>query len=252
MLSYQHIYHAGNRADVHKHRLLCALLVALTAKDRPISYLETHAGSGLYDLGAPEALKTGEAAEGIDALLRAGTIPADDPWLPALRAVRAAHGERSYPGSPALARQLLRPGDVMHLFELHPQAVHELRRHLKGPGVHIHHRDGYEGALAIAPPMPRRGLVLVDPSYEVKTEYQAAAGFVLALRRKWPQACIALWYPLLPAGLHEAMLARLAGADPALQDHRIRWAEPAAERGLYGSGMVVLNPPWGFGGIAGG
>lgn len=252
MLSYQHIYHAGNRADVHKHRLLCALLAALTAKPRPVSYLETHAGSGLYDLGAPEALKTGEAAEGVDAVLQAGTIPPDDPWLLALRAVRAAHGERSYPGSPALARQLLRPGDVMHLFELHPQAVPELRRHLKGPGVHIHHRDGYEGALAIAPPTPRRGLVLVDPSYEVKTEYEAAAGFVLALRRKWPQACIALWYPLLPARLHEAMLARLAGADPTLQDHRRTWAEPAAERGLHGSGMVVLNPPWGFDGIAGG
>jgi 23S rRNA (adenine2030-N6)-methyltransferase len=249
MLSYQHIYHAGNRADVHKHRLLCALLATLTSKERPISYLETHAGSGLYDLGAPEAVKTGEAADGVEAALREGRVPADDPWLSALRRIRAAHGEHTYPGSPALARQRLRPGDVMHLFELHPQAVSELRRHLKGPGVHIHHRDGYEGALAIAPPTPRRGLVLVDPSYEVKTEYQAAADFVLALAGKWPQACIALWYPLLPAGLHEPMLARLAGESPAFADYRTQWAEPGPERGMYGSGLAVLNPPWGLRGI---
>lgn len=249
MLSYQHIYHAGNRADVHKHRLLCMLITLLTAKDRPMSYVETHAGSGLYDLAAPEAQKTGEAAAGVDAELRAGRLPADDPWLMALSAVRTRHGACTYPGSPMLARELLRPGDVLHLFELHPQAIHELRGHLRGPGVHIHHRDGYEGALAIAPPTPRRGLVLVDPSYEVKTEYQAAAGFVLALRRKWPEACIALWYPLLPAGLHDSLLARLADADPTLQDHRSQWAEPGAERGMYGSGVAVVNAPWGFRGI---
>lgn len=251
MLSYQHIYHAGNRADVHKHRLLCALLAALLAKDRPISYLETHAGSGLYDLEAAEALKTGEAVDGVEAVLRAGGIPDSEPWLAALRATRAMHGKRAYPGSPALARQLLRPGDVMHLFELHPQAVRELRRNLKGPGVHIHHRDGYEGALAIAPPTPRRGLVLVDPSYEVKTEYQTAADFVLSLLGKWPQACVALWYPLLPAALHEAMLARLSGKHMHLTDHRTQWLEPGPGPGMYGSAVVVLNPPWGFSGIGG-
>ena len=249
MLSYQHIYHAGNRADVHKHRLLCALLAALLGKDRPISYLETHAGSGLYDLDAAEALKTGEAATGVEAILRTGDLPKDDPWLQALHTLRAAHGNRSYPGSPALARQLLRPGDVMHLFELHPQAVRALRQQLRGPGVHIHRRDGYEGALAIAPPMPRRGLVLIDPSYEVKTEYQAAADFARNLLRKWPEACVALWYPLLPAGQHEDLLARLRGEEITLTDHRTQWAEPGPERGMYGSGLAVLNPPWGFNGI---
>jgi len=249
MLSYQHIYHAGNRADVHKHRLICALLAALTAKDRPISYLETHAGSGLYNLDAPEALKTGEAADGVGAIRSGSDIPEDDPWLKALRAIRLSHGERIYPGSPALVRELVRPGDQMHLFELHPRAVGELRRNLNGPGVHIHHRDGYEGVLAISPPTPRRGLVLVDPSYEVKTEYEAAAGFVLALQRKWPQACLALWYPLLPAGLHEAMLETLTGTALAVRDEQVQWHEPGTGHGMYGCGVAIVNPPWNFRGI---
>jgi 23S rRNA (adenine2030-N6)-methyltransferase len=244
MLSYQHIYHAGNRADVHKHRLLCALLAALTAKERPISYLETHAGSGLYNLDAPEALKTNEAAEGVDAALARNEFPEGDPWLKALSAVRADHGARTYPGSPALARQLLRPGDVMHLFELHPQAVRELRRNLAGAGVHIHHRDGYEGVMAISPPTPRRGLVLVDPSYEVKTEYRAAADFAVSLQRKWPQACIAIWYPLLPAGLHADLLERLAGTGLPVQDHRQQWLPAGSAHGMYGCGVVVVNAPW--------
>ena len=184
MLSYQHAYHAGGPADLHKHIVLAELLAQLTRKPRGITYAETHAGRGLYDLAAPEALKTGEAAAGIARL-------APDPATPfgrALAAVRAAHGPTAYPGSPLLARSLLRAQDRLLLAELHPAEHAALRATLAGPGVAIHRRDGFEALLALAPPTPRRGLVLVDPSYELKSDFEATAAFVRRLIAKWPEA----------------------------------------------------------------
>ena len=181
MLSYQHAFHAGNPADLHKHFVLAGLLAQLTRKPRPISYMEPHAGRGLYDLSAPEAQKTGEAALGIARV----TLP-DGPYAQALAATRAQHGENTYPGSPLIAQTLLRDADQLHLMELHPAEHAALRRNLMGANTHIHHRSGPEGVLALSPPKPRRGLVLVDPSYEVKTEYESTAAFARALVAKWP------------------------------------------------------------------
>ena len=206
MLSYQHAYHAGGPADLHKHAALAELLARLTAKPRGIAYVETHAGRGLYDLAAPEALKTGEAARGIG---RVAPDPAT-PFGRALAAARAAHGPDAYPGSPLIARTLLRPQDRLTLMELHPAEHRALRAALAGPGVAIHRRDGFEGALALAPFTPRRGLVLLDPSYEVKTDYAAAAGFVRRLLAKWPETAVLVWYPVLPAGRHRELLQGLA------------------------------------------
>jgi 23S rRNA (adenine2030-N6)-methyltransferase len=238
MLSYQHAYHAGNAADLHKHGVLAELLARLTLKPRPISYVETHAGRGLYDLAGPEAQKTGEAAQGIGRL-----VP--DPATPlgrALEATRAAHGPDAYPGSPLIARTLLRPDDRLHLMELHPAEHAGLTAALAGPGVAIHRRDGFEGALALAPPRPRRGLVLVDPSYEIKTEYAATAAFARRLIAKWPEAVVLIWYPLLPAGRHTGLLAGLAPL-PHLVDEATFAVRP--ERGMTGSGLALVNPPHG-------
>ena len=178
-------------------------LARLTAKPRGISYVETHAGRGLYDLGAPEALKTGEAARGI------GRIEPDPATAfgTALAAVRARHGAAAYPGSPLLARQILRPQDRLVLMELHPAEHAGLRDALRGATVAIHRRDGPEGALALAPFTPRKGLVLVDPSYEVKSEYAETAAFARRLIAKWPEAVVLIWYPLLPAGRQAELLA---------------------------------------------
>lgn len=242
MLSYQHGYHAGNLPDLHKHAALAVLLAALTAKDRPVCYLESHAGRGLYDLASPEALKTGEAREGVEAALARGALPDDHPWVAAVRAVRAAHGATAYPGSPALARALLRPTDRLHLLELHPQEHAALRRNLGGPGVQIHRRDGHEGLPALLPPTPRRGLALIDPSYEVKAEYTAAARLFLAAHRKWPEGVILLWYPLLDAGLHGELLAVLR-AVPGAWHEEVRFA--GSRLRLRGSGLVAVNLPYG-------
>ena len=128
MLSYQHLYHAGNPADVQKHALLAVMLDYLTRKDKPLTYIETHAGRGLYDLAAPEALKTGEAAQGVGRL--EARFPADHAWRRLLDRVRDLKGQGAYPGSPFLAALALRPGDRIHLAELHPQEHAALSYHL--------------------------------------------------------------------------------------------------------------------------
>lgn len=238
MLSYQHGYHAGGPADLHKHIVLAELLARLTKKPRGISYLETHAGRGLYDLAGAEAAKTGEAAQGI------GRIAPDTatPFGQAVAAVRAQHGAAAYSGSPLVARELLRPQDRMTLMELHPAEHAALAAAMRGPSVAIHRRDGFEGALALAPLRPRRGLVLVDPSYEVKSDYEAAASFVLRLVARWPEASVLVWYPLLPASRHHALLRGLS-ALPVRSDEVA--FNPRPERGMTGSGLALVNGPHG-------
>ena len=243
MLSYQHAYHAGNAADVHKHLILTMLLESLTRKPRPITYMETHAGRGLYDLASPEATKTGEADRGITALLAAGAIAAG-PYAEVIGKVRQAHGATAYPGSPMIGAMLLRPGDQLHLMELHPREHAALKAVLKAPNIHVHKRDGFEGVLALSPPTPRRGLVLVDPSYEVKTDYAAASGFAAKLLAKWPQAVVMLWYPVLLAGLHEAMVRKLTSIAGSL--HHEVTVPPHWEKGMSGSGVIMLNAPHGL------
>ncbi|MGE4220707.1 MAG: 23S rRNA (adenine(2030)-N(6))-methyltransferase RlmJ [Alphaproteobacteria bacterium] len=246
MLSYQHAYHAGCRADVHKHAALAVLLQRLTAKDRPITYMESHAGRGLYDLSSAEAQKTGEADAGILRVLAEGRMPPGHPYRTALDAARQQHGRHAYPGSPWIARTLLRPQDRLHLMELHPQEHAALKAAMDAPGVHIHRRDGLEGVLAIAPPAARAGLVFIDPSYEVKMEYDAVARTVLALHRKWPEATILVWYPLLAAGLHTALRETLERAAlPKWRCDEVRFADPATVRGMYGSGLALVNQPYG-------
>jgi 23S rRNA (adenine2030-N6)-methyltransferase len=234
LLSYQHAYHAGGPADLHKHIVLAELLARLTAKPRGISYVETHAGRGLYDLAAPEAMKTGEAAQGI---ARLGTDAAT-PFGHVLAAVRAEAGATAYPGSPLVARKLLRPQDRMTLMELHPAEHAALAKSV--PGARIHRRDGFEGVLALAPLRPRRGLLLVDPSYEVKTEYVATAAFVRRLLAKWPEAAVLVWYPLLPDARHRDLLADLAPL-PFLRDEVA--FDPPPARGMTGSGLALINAP---------
>jgi 23S rRNA (adenine2030-N6)-methyltransferase len=243
MLSYQHLYHAGNLADVHKHALLSVMLDYLTRKDKPLTYIETHAGRGLYDLAAPEAVKTGEAAQGI--VRAAPLLPAGHPYRRALEATRAAHGPNAYPGSPLIARHLLRPGDTIHLAELHPQERMALTEAM-GRRAHIHAQDGFEMALALTPPTPRRGMMLVDPSYEVKADYSAIPMFLAAIQRKWNVGVLALWYPLLDGAPHAPMLARLERDLPGALRHEVSFSRLHPIRGLAGSGLFVVNPPWGL------
>jgi 23S rRNA (adenine2030-N6)-methyltransferase len=241
MLSYQHAYHAGNAADLHKHIVLARLLEHLTAKPRGITYLETHAGRALYDLNSPESLKTGEAERGI---ARLATDPAS-PYDRALAAIRRRHGPSAYAGSPLIARTLLRQQDRLILCELHPAEHAALRRvmlpHPDEAPAAIHRRDGWEGILALLPPDPRRGLLLIDPAYEVKSEYEFAGAAVRRIVGKWPQGIVLVWYPILAAGRHEALVAALR----PLRFVRDEVAIVGAEGGMAGSGLLLVNPPHG-------
>ncbi len=244
MLSYQHAYHAGNLADLHKHALLATALARLAEKPKPFSYIETHAGRGLYDLTAPEALKTGEAAAGIARALADGWLSDDHPLRHALDTVRRRHGRQAYPGSPLIAGQFLRPGDVAHLAELHPAEYAALEG--VAAFAHLHRQDGFAMANAVVPPMPRRGLLLIDPSYEVKADYDRIPDAVARLARKWNVGIIALWYPILADGRHAPMVGALRAAHPDALASEVRFAPARPGHGMVGSGMFVINPPFGL------
>lgn len=245
MLSYQHGYHAGNMADVHKHALLAVMLDYLARKEKPLTYMETHSGRGLYRLDGPEAAKTGEAAQGIAVAERLGWFPADHPYPRRLAEVRERFGRASYPGSPLIAALSLRRYDVMTLAELHPQEFAALEETMAPFRATVLRQDGMEMALSRTPPEPRRGMLLIDPSYEVKEDYAALPRFIGSIARKWNVGVVALWYPLLSGDPHREMMADLTRAHPDALRHEVRF--PPARQGhrMVGSGMFILNPPWG-------
>ncbi|MCV6584472.1 MAG: 23S rRNA (adenine(2030)-N(6))-methyltransferase RlmJ [Marinibacterium sp.] len=243
MLSYQHAYHAGNAADVHKHALLALVLDYMARKPKPLSYLETHSGRALYDLAGAEATKTGEAAQGIDRM--ADWFDSDHPYTRAVVAARGIGRARAYPGSPLIAHHLLRDTDHMTLAELHPQEARALRRAV--PGATVKQADGPALALSLAPPDPRRGLCLVDPSFEVKTEFRAMPGLLAKLHRKWPVGVLMLWYPILASGAERDMARALDALGAADTLHsRVRFPPARPGHGMIGSGVFVINPPWGL------
>ncbi len=244
MLSYQHLYHAGNLADVHKHGVLAWVLDYLTLKDKPLSYIETHAGRGVYDLGADEAIKTGEAAAGIE--LAEGLFPADHPYRQRLEEARAAYGPAAYPGSPLIAALGLRESDSLHLAELHPQEFAHLKAEAKEWGATVYQRDGLDLALALTPPTPRRGLMLIDPSYEVKADYEVIPRQMAAISVKWNVGLLILWYPILRGGSHGAMLRALAEAFPEGLRHEVRFPPAREGHRMEGSGLFIVNPPYGL------
>jgi 23S rRNA (adenine2030-N6)-methyltransferase len=244
MLSYQHSYHAGNLADVHKHSLLAWTLEYLTRKDKPLSYIETHAGRALYNLTDDAALKTGEAAQGIQKVH--GWFDPEHPYARVLADVMTSDGPNAYPGSPLIAGQLLRPTDQIHLAELHPQEHAALALSMSPYPVKCHLRDGFETAFALTPPTPRRGMLLIDPSFEIKEDYVAIPRHIAKLNRAWNVGIIALWYPILTSQAHLPMLNTLGGAYPDALRHEVRFPPARPGHGMVGSGMFILNPPYGL------
>ncbi len=243
MLSYQHGYHAGNLADVHKHAALAYVLDAMVRDHQePLVYMETHSGRGVYDLSDEQARKTGEAEKGINFLLASGAIPKQHPYAKVQDITQSRYGKSWYGGSPQIARCLLRPHDELHLFELHPQEFAALRMRIKAGNLRLYKRDGYAGVMSLAGAAAgSRGVVLIDPSYEIKTEYKSAAEFVLKLHQRWHQAVIVLWYPLLEAALHEEMVAMLRDLPVATTwQHEVRFAENSGLR-MLGSGLCVIG-----------
>ncbi|SEW22500.1 23S rRNA (adenine2030-N6)-methyltransferase [Cognatiyoonia koreensis] len=238
MLSYQHSYHAGNLADVHKHALLAWMLAYMAQKDKPLSYIETHAGRAVYDLAGPEAAKTGEAATGIG---RVANWFNDHPFGRVLDAA-APH----YPGSPLIAGTLLRDSDTLALAELHPQENTALAEAMLPFPAMVKQIDGFQLAMSITPPSPRRGLLLCDPSYEVKADYAAIPDFLAKIHRRWPVGVLVVWYPILVDARHKPMIKALRSAIPDGDVSEVAFAPARPGHGMIGSGLFVVNAPYGF------
>ncbi|HEV8078945.1 MAG TPA: 23S rRNA (adenine(2030)-N(6))-methyltransferase RlmJ [Marinobacter sp.] len=249
MLSYLHAFHAGNFADVHKHATLVLALNMMQAKASGIACIDTHAGSALYDLDDERARKTAEADAGIRKLWpQLDRLAAADWQLlrPYLQQLNPGTKLRHYPGSPAWFGHFLRGQDHLSAFELHPSETSSLSQWASGKRLRVTHQDGLAGLLKVLPPRLPRLLVLIDPSYEVKTDYTAVAKTLARAWQKCRHGVFLVWYPMLTSGLEQTLLDTLrAGPIRKILRHEVR-LQTLPERGMVGSGMLVINPPWGM------
>lgn len=247
MLSYRHHYHAGNHADVLKHWLLATVLTYLNQKDKPYCYVDTHSGAGGYRLDTTEATKLNEFSEGIDKLMQASV---NSPSLQAFCDLIEQNGyndsHRRYPGSPKIAQLLTRDADILRLFELHTADFTKLKSMMqKDRRVQVNHTDGFGGLKALLPPASRRGLIMVDPAYEVKSEYSKVLSVLQDSCNRFATGVYLVWYPLLNRVENIQFRERLEKIRYAKWGNFQLETDTEGERsGMYGSGVFVINPPW--------
>jgi 23S rRNA (adenine2030-N6)-methyltransferase len=249
MLSYRHLFHAGNFADVFKHALLSRLLVLLMRKDRPLAYVDVYAGLGCYDLAHPWARKLAEYRHGIARLWPRDDIPALlEPYLGAVREDNRDGTLARYPGSPLIAARLLRPHDRLVLCELNRDDHDVLRHGFAGDRrVGVHYLDAALGLKAFLPPDERRGLVLIDPPYDRAGELRRVLDALAAAHRRWASGVFAVWYPLMQLGAMQRFErdAASCGVSRILQLELAVHPE-IGSTGLRGCGVLVVNPPYGL------
>jgi 23S rRNA (adenine2030-N6)-methyltransferase len=247
MLSYLHGFHAGNHADVLKHTVLAAILARLVAKDKPVRYIETHAGAGSYDLNAQAARKNREHAGGIGRIFDAQHAPpAVERLLALVREHNGAGALRRYPGSPSIARASLRPEDRMYLFELHPAEHRKLAQEFaRVRNVKVSREDGLTGCVGLVPPPDRRALLFIDPSYERANEQREVIEAAVKAHQRFATGVIAIWYPIIDRRAADKFERALRATRLApFATYELCVAAAGRERGLFGSGMFVVNPPW--------
>lgn len=247
MLSYRHSFHAGNHADVLKHIVQSLILNALQQKETPLVYHDTHSGVGRYDLTHEWSEKTGEYKQGIGRLWQQTDTPAAiDSYLDAVKALNQGDELRYYPGSPRIAHAHLRSQDRMVLSELHPSDYPLLEQEFaRDRQVAIYKQDGFARLKASLPPKERRGLVLIDPPYELAKEYRDVVQAIAQSHKRWSTGIYAIWYPVVNRCDIEDMLDGLAklGIRKILQIE-LGVAPDTNQRGMTASGMIVINPPW--------
>ncbi|MBQ0133320.1 MAG: 23S rRNA (adenine(2030)-N(6))-methyltransferase RlmJ [Comamonas sp.] len=267
MFSYRHGFHAGNHADVLKHTVLIAALQHMAQKETAISVIDTHAGAGLYRLDGDFANTSGESHEGIARLLDtpiADLKPALRAYVETVRSVNQGKGVKTYPGSPFITQSLLRPQDKLRLFELHPTDWRSLSGNMAqleaGNQVEVLLEDGFKGVKRFLPPPSRRGFLLCDPSYEMKTDYGRVLTMIEESLVRFATGTYAVWYPIIPRqDAHDLpkrlkSIATKAGkpwlhATLTVKSSKIRTEATVAEGeatrpGLPASGMFLINPPY--------
>lgn len=248
-MNYRHIYHAGNFADVIKHVMLVGLLEQLQAKPKGLCYFDTHAGIGLYDLDSEQAQKTEEYRSGIAQLMTASDLPPLlQRYLALVRGCNSEDGLRHYPGSPWLARQLLREQDRAVLFELHQEDAAKLKLHFaRDPQVAVHADDGYRAVRPFLPPKEGRGLLLMDPPFEAADEFERMIAALVAVHRAWRGGVFGLWYPLKdPAAIRDFHAGLVASGIRKILLTEVAVLPEDVPNRLNGSGMIIVNPPWRF------
>lgn len=261
MLSYRHSYHAGNFADVLKHIVLVECLEHFIKKDSPFDYIDTHSGAGLYDLRSANANKTSEYKEGIAKLKRID-FPELGAYFDVIDQLNQQQGMdvkqkglTFYPGSPAIAHCYVsspeRPKDKAWLFELHSSDFRILSESMASDSkalsrkIRIKQEDGLKGLLGLVPPVSRRGLVLIDPSYEMKSDYNDVVEAVMKAHKKFNSGTYAIWYPVVERKHVDYMWRKLKKAGVTnIQQYELGLAEDNHERGMTSAGMLVINPPW--------
>ena len=251
MLSYRHAFHAGNYADVLKHTVLIHVLEYLFQKDKSLRIIDTHAGAGFYKLTGAQATKTGEFKEGIGklwALAQSGaTIPAPlKAYLGLVSKFNSAHSLQGYPGSPVIIQSLMREQDRLYAHELHPADAQYLKERLgHDKRIKISDEDGFAGMQALLPPPERRGLVLIDPSYEVKSDYQLVVKQVVQAHKRFATGTWAIWYPVvLRERMDEMEQALKKSGIKNIQLYELAIKADNPDYGMTASGMILINPPW--------
>ena len=249
MLSYRHAFHAGNHADVLKHFIEVQLLRYLAQKDKPFWYIDTHAGAGCYALDSGYATQNAEYESGITQLWSRDDLPSTlAEYVSLVKSINPEGQMTLYPGSPLVAQKLLRGQDRMRLFELHPADSEILQENFDGQGaeVLVLQADGFGALKALLPPPPRRALVLIDPPYEDKQDYQRVSVALREGLKRFANGVYAVWYPqlqraesrLLPEQLKQLPVKSWLNVSLSVQ-------QPSEDGfGMYGSGMFILNPPW--------
>lgn len=245
LLSYRHSFHAGNFADVLKHIVLVEILEHLNQKDKPFDYIDTHSGAGLYDLYSETAVKLGEHQGGISKL-KTDKWPELKRYFDAIDSCNNDGKLRFYPGSPLIATQYLRQKDKAWLYELHPKDYQLLKQNTaRHRQVIATNEDSLSNVLGLLPPASRRGVMLVDPSYEIKSDYEDVFKLIKQAHSKFATGTYALWYPVVDRQRINKLERRfITSGIKNIQRFELGLEPDSVERGMTSSGMIVINPPW--------
>lgn len=268
MLSYRHYFHAGNCADIFKHCILCGFLDIYTQKEKPFSAFDLHAGGGIYNLRSEESRKTGEAENGIISLFNAFKNGNLNPpcCIEKYLNLCAPYLEKNiYPGSPEIIRLFLREGDFLTLTEMQAEESSVLKKIFKPYGnIFVHRRNSYEALPALTPPKPARGFAFFDPSYEVASDYENIPSAIEKAIQKWSTGIFIVWYPIVPRRKKETILLKKrlcslaknkiiyseiphnSNSNYSIKNEEEKKDGEESLFGLSGSGMLIINPPFGL------
>lgn len=247
MLSYRHAFHAGNFADVLKHAVLTNVLEYMTRKDKGYTYIDSHSGAGMYQLTEEYAQKTGEYKQGIAKLINNDDAPeALEEYIALIQSFNREQKLELYPGSPAVAKEFSRRQDSAHLFELHSTDINHLTEFCeRWSKSHVKQSDGYQGILSLLPPPSRRGVVLIDPPYELKEDYTKAVKTIISAYKKFATGTYILWYPVVKRELVDKMKTQFVSSDIRnVLQVEFCMQEDTDAYGMTGTGLFVVNPPW--------